>query len=103
MPGLTLSREEKDAKHVYHLFPVLIEDRASFMNHMKSCGIETGIHYPRALHQLPAFEKYDFGETKFPVSEKLAAHGVSLPMYPTLGEADVEYIAQCIRSFFLSN
>ena len=37
---------ERDAGHVYHLFPVLCRERAALQAHLRAEGIETLIHYP---------------------------------------------------------
>lgn len=100
VPGLELPQEDPSAKHVYHIYAVLVEDRNRFQNHMKEHGVETGIHYPKAIHQLPAFSHCAFAKQTFPNAERLAAHKVSLPMCPTLQAEDAEKVAKTVRSFF---
>lgn len=100
VPYVTLPVEHKDARHVYHLFVVLVEDRDRFMAFLKARGIETGVHYPAALHQLPALAHLPFAREAFPVAEKLARHGVSLPMCPTLCEAAIDRVAAAIKEYY---
>lgn len=88
------------AKHTYHLFVVLVEERASFMSFLKSEGIETGIHYPKALHQQEACKRFEFSNSKFPVAEELANHGVSLPMCPTLTDMQVMRVVKAVKDYF---
>ena len=50
------------------------------------------MHYPRPVHLQPAYR--DLGEGRdLPVSERLAATVVSLPIYPELTDAEVEQVS----------
>lgn len=98
--GLKLPVEHPDAKHVYHLYVVQVEKREDLAAFLKSKGIETGIHYPLAIHQLPAFAKNEFSKQFFPNAERIAKHGLSLPMCPTLRTDEVERVAEAVRSYF---
>jgi dTDP-4-amino-4,6-dideoxygalactose transaminase len=98
--GLTLPVEKEGAKHSYHLFVVQVEDRDGFMTHMKAKGIDTGIHYPKAIHELPAFKDQAFAREAFPVAATLAKQGVSLPMCPTLSAAQLQQVGDAVRSYF---
>lgn len=100
VPYLTLPVEHKDAKHVYHLFVVLVDERDEFMSFLKARGIETGVHYPAALHQLPALADFPFATESLPVAEKLARHAVSLPMCPTLDEAAVDRVVAAVKQYY---
>ncbi len=46
---------ERDAGHVYHLFPVRSANRDALQHHLRAAGIETLIHYPVPLTAQPAF------------------------------------------------
>jgi dTDP-4-amino-4,6-dideoxygalactose transaminase len=98
--GITLPTENAHARHVYHLFVTLVEDREDFMRFMKDRGVDTGIHYPKAIHQLPCFSQMAFAQQSFPNAEKLAKHGVSLPMCPTLTAEQIQRVGQTVRAYF---
>lgn len=100
IPGLELPTEIAGSKHTYHLYVVRVEDRESFIAHLKKHEIDTGIHYPRAIHQQPAFRNLAFASQKYPVAENLAEHGVSLPICPTIGLDALEWIGKTVRSYF---
>ena len=40
--------------HVYHIFSILVQDKAKFCNSLTKYGVGFGFHYPRAIHQQPA-------------------------------------------------
>jgi dTDP-4-amino-4,6-dideoxygalactose transaminase len=80
-----------------HLMPVLLPDgtnRASFMESMKSQGIQTSIHYP-PIH---TFTAYNGGKAKYalPITQEIAAREVSLPLYPAMSDEDVFTVTKAI-------
>lgn len=96
--GLQLPWTPPEAKPVHHQYVVQLSRRDALADFLRARGIETSVHYPRAIHQLPALAGKMPG--KFPVAEKLAAEGLSLPMCPTLTENQVGRIVDGIRAFF---
>jgi dTDP-4-amino-4,6-dideoxygalactose transaminase len=94
--NLVPPRESPDTRHVFHVFAVLVENRANIQEQLQTAGIQTGIHYPYPVHLLPAYADLGYEKGQFPCSEYVAAHELSLPMYPELSQADVERVAQAI-------
>ncbi|MCB0418294.1 MAG: DegT/DnrJ/EryC1/StrS family aminotransferase [Bdellovibrionaceae bacterium] len=100
IPYLSLPVENINAQSVYHLYVVLVEDRGKFQQFLSARGVQTGVHYPKAIHHQPAVLRH-FGDLgSFPNAEKVAAHGVSLPMGPTLTEEDIFYVSEVIREYY---
>jgi dTDP-4-amino-4,6-dideoxygalactose transaminase len=97
---LTLPRREEPDRHVYHLFVIEVEDRDGLRDALAAAGIETGIHYPIPLHQQPALAELAYLAGAFPHTEWLAAHSLSLPMYPELPLEHVERVSATIRQHF---
>lgn len=85
-----------DASHVWHLFVLRVPDRDAFQRRLKSEGIATGIHYPIPLHLQPAYEGANISREMLPISEKVAAEVVSLPMYPELSPEQLETILDVV-------
>lgn len=84
---------------IYHIYAVLTKHRDALAKHLKSRGIETGIHYPIPLHLQPVYKNLAHQPGDFPNAEKIAAEELSLPMYPELTDAQVEMIADAVREF----
>jgi len=70
------------------------------MSFLKDQGIETAIHYPVALPNLPAYKYLGYTPADFPVATRLQQEILSLPMFPELTEEQISYIAGKIRSFY---
>jgi dTDP-4-amino-4,6-dideoxygalactose transaminase len=86
--------------HIYHLFIIESANRDALRLHLRESGVETGIHYPVPIHLLPAYADLQYSRGDFPITEKLAARSLSLPMFPEITEAQVRYVAANIAAFF---
>ncbi|MFN7978971.1 MAG: DegT/DnrJ/EryC1/StrS family aminotransferase [Vicinamibacterales bacterium] len=88
---------EFDAGHVYHLFPVLTPDRDRFQAHLRAAGVETLIHYPVPIPRQPAAA--DWSPVQCPVTDRVTAQVVSLPLYPSLTATAQAEVVAAVRSF----
>jgi dTDP-4-amino-4,6-dideoxygalactose transaminase len=52
------------------------------------------------LHQQECYRELAQGNGSLPVSEKKAAEVVSLPIFPELTQAELDYIAESVACFF---
>lgn len=102
---IKLPQEMSYAKHVYHLFVIMVNDggsvrRDELTKYLNDKGISTGLHYPIPLHLQPCFKNLGYKKGQFPVTEKLAESGLSLPMYPELNDEQIGYVCDSIKHFF---
>ena len=81
---------ECDPGHVYHLFPVLSEDRAALQAQLAGRGVETLIHYPVPITRQPALA--DQGPADCPVTDRVCRQVVSLPLHPGLNAETVDEV-----------
>jgi dTDP-4-amino-4,6-dideoxygalactose transaminase len=85
-----------DARHVYHIYSTRTPNRALWQERLNAKGIQTGIHYPIAIHMLPAYEDLGYKQGEFPHAERAAAEQLSLPMYPELTASMQEEVAAAV-------
>jgi len=89
------------SKAIYHLYVVQVENREVVQAALGKENIGTGIHYPIPLHLQKAYANQGYHLGDFPVTEKAAERILSLPMFPTLSEADqvrvVETLVRIVR------
>jgi dTDP-3-amino-3,4,6-trideoxy-alpha-D-glucose transaminase len=78
-------------RHVFHLCVLRVEDRESFRARMP---FGTGVHYPRALTQQPAYASYV--RASCPEAEAWAAECVSLPCFPEMTDPEVEVVCRAL-------
>jgi dTDP-4-amino-4,6-dideoxygalactose transaminase len=100
IPGLHLPAKRPGTKHTYHLYVVRAQKRDQLMQFLKEKGIETTIHYPVALPNLPAYGYLGHSRSDFPVASRLEQEILSIPMYPELSENMLAYVAEMIRNFY---
>lgn len=93
-----LQAEPEHYKHVYWMSNVILQDkveknRDEVMKEMEACNIEMRpVFYP--MHIMPPYLDKN---ASFPVAEKLASRGISLPSHALLTEEDVKYICDCLK------
>jgi dTDP-4-amino-4,6-dideoxygalactose transaminase len=90
----------ENEEHVFHLFAVRTEKRDQLLNYLQSKDVDAVIRYPVPIHLQPAFSQYGWRRGQFPVAEALARELLCLPLRPNLTIAEVDYVADCVRSFF---
>jgi dTDP-4-amino-4,6-dideoxygalactose transaminase len=99
LPLLRLA-SRADSVAARHLYPVRTERRDALREYLAARGIETGIHYPHPLHLQPAYAFLGHRKGDFPVSEAACERVLSLPIYPSLTDAQVGAVIGALREFF---
>jgi dTDP-4-amino-4,6-dideoxygalactose transaminase len=97
---IVLPKLRQDSKHTYHLYVIRAERRDELMAYLKEQGIETAIHYPTALPNLPCYTYLGYTENDFPVATAYQSQILSLPIYPELTKENIEYVAATINKFY---
>src|SRR5579859_3063025 len=97
--SVAIPREAEWTKGVYHLYVVRVQDREAMQAHLAEAGIGTGIHYPIPLHLQKAYRQLGHKKGDFPVTERVAAEIVSLPMFPQMTEAMQDLVGQSVKEF----
>jgi dTDP-4-amino-4,6-dideoxygalactose transaminase len=85
------------ATHVFYVYVIHVQERDNFRKAMEQEGIATGIHYPTPIHLQPACSHYGYFQGMLPVTETLAEHIVSLPMYPELTEEQMQRVVNVAK------
>jgi dTDP-4-amino-4,6-dideoxygalactose transaminase len=83
----------------WHMFQLVLPERitrADFMERMAQQQIGIGYHYP-AIHLLALYRARGFGEGMFPVAERVGRRIVSLPMFATMRESDVDRVVDAVK------
>ena len=95
--GVTMPVEADYAKHVYHIYPILVKNRDALITHLEGQGVFCGIHYPVPIHLTEAYRFLGYKKGDSPVAEKAAARILSLPMFPELTEEQITYVTDAVR------
>ncbi len=97
MPGITPPHEDSVGHHVYHQYTLLSENRDAIMQALRDKQIGCAVYYPIPLHKQEVFAA-DCAGVSLPVSEKVSAQCMSLPIYPELQDEQVDEILEVIAS-----
>lgn len=102
--GLKLPALPHSEGHVWHLFVVLLEDvdRQRMQQLLADRGIATAVHYPTLVPFQPAYSGLGHRAGDFPVAERVAARCLSLPMFPSLTDEQIQYVASSVQECLAS-
>jgi dTDP-3-amino-3,4,6-trideoxy-alpha-D-glucose transaminase len=78
----------------HHLYVVRVPDREAFRARLSERGIGTDVHYPRAVHEQPAFARLPRGP--LPATERAMREVVSLPLHPLLADAEADRVIEAV-------
>lgn len=81
------------AEPVWHLFVVRHPERDRLARNLAAAGIGTGIHYPAPPHLSGAYRKDGARQPGLPHSEALSRDVLSLPISPSMTNAEVNTVA----------
>lgn len=97
--GLVTPFEDKDVKHVYHLYILQSEKRAALVSFLNKKGVSTGVYYPVPLHLQKAYKDLGYKEGDLPNAEYLSHRTFAIPMFAELTDEEKEYIVNTIKGF----
>jgi dTDP-4-amino-4,6-dideoxygalactose transaminase len=96
--GFAVPKRLSDEGHVYHLYVTEVADRERVQERLAQRGIGAQIHYPIPIHLQPAYADLGLSIGRYPKTEAAAARVLSLPMFPELSEAQIEYVVDSLRA-----
>ena len=96
-PLVRLPRYVAPEHNVYHLFPIFCDERDRLQQHLREHGIETLIHYPIPPHQQECYREY--AHLSLPITEQIHRTELSLPIGPTMSEAEAQQVIEAINAF----
>jgi UDP-2-acetamido-2-deoxy-ribo-hexuluronate aminotransferase len=95
VPGVRLLVVRPDRDCVWAQFTLFATDRGSLQRVLTQWGIPTAVHYPKSLHQQPAYAGYA-GADEFPHTVRSAAQVLSLPMSADLTESQQDTVVSAL-------
>jgi dTDP-4-amino-4,6-dideoxygalactose transaminase len=89
-------------QHVYHLYVIQVPQRTIVQKLLQEIGIQTGIHYPKPLPFLPAYQYLSHKPDDFPVSFSLKDKILSLPIHGNMPDDQLAYVCDQFREVLSS-
>lgn len=101
---IELPPDDPDRIHAWHLFPIrlrldkLAVDRSAFISSLKQFGIGCSVHW-RPLHLHPYYKQtFGWEVNHFPAASSVWQQLVSLPIYPTMSQAEFNQVIEVIKA-----
>lgn len=100
-PKLKTPARAKNSNHVFHQYTLQLSgvDRMALRDYLASKDIPAMIYYPVPLHLQKAYTDTRYKTGDFPVTEKLCASVISLPMHTELDVETLKYICDTVLEF----
>ena len=96
--------ESDHDSHIYHQYTIVLPShRDQVKKHLADQGVASAVYYPLPLHRQKALQPALVNSRRaleLPVSEQLAEHCLSLPVYPGMTKQQVKKVTESLLSFF---
>lgn len=97
---LVLPQVAPGSMPVWHLYVVRTADPDGLGEFLRGRGIASGRHYPEPVHLTEAYASLGYRAGAFPIAERLAREGLSLPIFPGITDAQISAVADGVAEFF---
>jgi hypothetical protein len=101
LTGVTVPPVAPGARHVYHQYTIRVTgDRDAFQAGLKELGIGNAVYYPTPIHKLKPYLSEDgkVGDWKLPETDRAADEVVSLPIFPSLTQDQLDRIVEGVNT-----
>lgn len=89
---------KKSNRHVFHIYPILVDNRDEMIRELKDKKVEVNVNYPIPIHKMKAYKKYVCKDCDcLPLTERYANKIVSLPIYPDIEKKKLNKIVAQIK------
>lgn len=101
LPRLVSPHRAPGRTHTFHQYTIRVPggDRDPLRKFLKERGVETSVYYPLPLHLQPALAGLGYRAGDFPEAERASEEALSLPMFPELTDAEIDYVCRQLTEF----
>ena len=100
VPQVRVPVVDRNNEHIFHQYTLRVERREALQAHLKAQQIGSAVYYPVPLHLQPCFAHLGYKTGRLPVAEQAAHDVLSLPVYPELTTAQLDFVVETIRGFY---
>ncbi len=100
MDGVSFPRVPDGARSGRHLFTIWASrrDAMRILKRLEEAGVGVAVNY-RPIHLMTWYrERFGFAAGMFPEAERIGASTVTLPLYPKLANAEIDYVVASVRA-----
>ena len=96
-PRIILPTQMADNQNVYHVYPVLCEQRDSLQTYLEQYGVQTIIHYPIPPHKQACYKQWNL--LSLPITEQIHQQELSLPMSQAMTQEEAQKVVRIINAY----
>ena len=96
-PKITLPARLGDQQNVYHIYPVLCDQRDSLQAYLEQHGVQTIIHYPIPPHKQECYSQWN--HLSLPITEQIHQQELSLPMSQAMTQEEAQEVVRIINAY----
>ncbi len=102
IPEVKLLKQHKDRTNGWHLMVIRVaaQRRNELFQYLREQGIGANVHYGLVYHHPYYQQRFNFSAGHCPVAEQAETELLSLPIFPTMQETDVDRVCKTIVAFF---
>lgn len=93
-----LSQSSVVEGHAYHLYVIEVNDRLGLFQHLRNNHIAPQIHYI-PTHLMPYYKQLGWKKNDMPLAESYYKHCLSIPMFATLQDNELDFVIEQILAF----
>jgi dTDP-4-amino-4,6-dideoxygalactose transaminase len=97
--GVVVPAVGAGVEHVFHQYVIRARNRGGLIAWLAQRGISSAIHYPVPVHMQPAYAGRLPRPVALPVTERLSGEILSLPIFPSLRDDEVDRTIDAIREW----
>jgi perosamine synthetase len=96
--GVVTPRVRAGVTHVYHQYTLLVNERDAFAEKLRERGVGSAIYYPIPVHRQKPFIDLGYGQEALPVTDRLTARVLSIPVHPSLTDDEVSTVIEGVNA-----
>ena len=85
-------------RHVYHQYTIRVRERDAFADRLEERGVGSAIYYPIPVHRQRPFTERGYGTGSYPVTDRLTAQALSIPVHPSLTDDEVTTVIEAVNA-----
>ena len=98
LEGVITPSVRPGTRHVFHQYTIRVNRRDEFADRLRERGVGSAIYYPVPVHRQKPFVALGYGEQQFPVTERLTGEVLSIPVHPSLTDAEVDTVVAAVNA-----
>ena len=95
--GVIVPRTRPGVTHVYHQYTLRVNERDAFAERLRERGVGSAIYYPIPVHRQSPYMALGYGSQSFPVTDRLTAQVLSIPVHPSLSDDEVAIVIAAVN------